>query len=1673
MNVALSNLRNAHRARPFGFDPPQPPRKPSVPNTPLKIRPPICAPDTPPPARPVGPKLVSFEELPDIFKIHPELRNCLNLKCPAVTKRLYAVFERLLSHPRFKGHKNDKLILFLMDLPGPQAFISTPQSASLFDYTACFISMELLHELFKNTGSLCDDSVAFVLAHELTHYAFRKENHKTDLTMEEERECDIEALKIMDDLGYSVHFAGFVGWFGNKISGKSEISPTHPDTWWRQMNIEEQLNNRHFPHYSETSKFPFDEAAAREVAAVQGHGRPKKEAQDLFLRTDFDSYLGQVERIDSAEELILHIPNLFMHFARKLIILAQKSKKLRDLFLGKEIYTIDQCFDPPVIDPESDHHYLDCVDLDKLGVKIDPKLYADDRFFKNCRLSPNRKVAARQRRKIIEIYAKSQVLNAFNYHLFHDPEKGCRQFFEDRKDLAALLFSAMGRIFSLASRDNPALRPMVSFIKHCIGIHGYDPTRLRFTRQELGALLDNWPSEAFFEQWPAHPLFSDKELTAIQGWSLRALHKGINLRSISPSINKALISCRESPALHQQLGKKIFRTVPNHHAGDLVFFKRIDLDFVTSGLILDTYEPIFDSEKIKSHVQQLMGQVRDKKSRGLDCTEELSDILYFMELAIDYNVKDQFLLDNFEFFEENLFPHFADILTGLSRRKDFCPLPKWAESEDAKELFRFIRFITRPQFIKYKQKGLVKNPAVPVFDRSLKPSEQKKLAGLVLANFDKIYSALGPRNEVILLYIQARLIQDDGRLNFAARPALEDEFDEYHNILFSFDGHECYVGRYMLELIDVQKDLLPSLGNRPYKTLIKYGLHNLPQKKMRQIIIKLLKVTAERSRKGEAPGRFDDYLAELRYHHFLDILQQAGIRYEVGKIHSDFKRESYFGNFLEYGPDYSLRLKGTGRFYCLDFIRKLFVSGKISAKELLFILPDHLAVHFMKDLLRAGAITAEELSKFDELLPSMPIDLKAGAQLHPSKRIYTLKATDYAHYLLFLEEHIGTGQQLTDYLNSRWSYASDLRDAAIIKFIEKTKPALADLTALSPLFKKIDRIADRLLQAYEEWRKENPNASYDEGIRMIKGLFPQRSANRDRLILAWAKKHPLDLPRFLELSALLLEENKGQNRSMLFEHGLLLAMNRYTAQEKKQLLLWAIGYSRILPGKIACDLQNQKLEAEWVKEALSLPDERQRFLKTLLIGAEGLCVNSNQETKNELFNDIFAHLFGARLNAKQQFILDITKIIFAEVAPYKQYAMLEALIDRILHAAKNKQKVTLEDVIRIFLENVGPEGVKLAQILSSYQALWQTEPELARTLSDLQDESSLMHHYYLFKHLIDEFGEEKVAALTIDPPAKAGSIKGFFVAREQNGNAFGLLYLRPQVVKFLERSRDEMERILERAEPVLAKYYGGKIPPHVPELVFELIRREVNFGREQSVLGHFSGAPQGIFSFPAPLTDWQNSTVIGETYVCPSVSFKRLLALEQDPSEWKKISETERSQIRQMMGRRKEAPFIRKEFCEKLRQIKISIQRGLLSQLVDEEYFHIDPHPGNILIGVEGGEPRVFLTDLGAMVPLPDKDRKFLAGALSALTVGDPTLLGQVINKYFGREIGSDWEKEVLSAEIKYRPVRFLEKLDGLGLKLPLAVREFLLAISKADPVLNVYEENMPFYLELFTKIAA
>jgi ubiquinone biosynthesis protein len=280
---------------------------------------------------------------------------------------------------------------------------------------------------------------------------------------------------------------------------------------------------------------------------------------------------------------------------------------------------------------------------------------------------------------------------------------------------------------------------------------------------------------------------------------------------------------------------------------------------------------------------------------------------------------------------------------------------------------------------------------------------------------------------------------------------------------------------------------------------------------------------------------------------------------------------------------------------------------------------------------------------------------------------------------------------------------------------------------------------------------------------------------------------------------------------------------------------------------------------------------------------------------------------------------------------------------------------TRPERLRLAFEELGPTFIKLGQILSTRADI--LPPEYITELAKLQDQAPPVDGAIIKEIIVKELGcpIEEVFA-TFDPvPVAAASIGQAHAATLLNGEEVIVKVRRPGVVEQIEEDLEIMQNLANTAKRrwELAEQYD--VPGLVQEFA-QTLRAELDYIREGRNAERFAvNCADDPFSIHIPCIYWEATT-------------ERVLTLERIRGI--KIND---------LGALDAAGIDRPALAE--RAVRI-----ILKMILEDGFYHADPHPGNFFIEPDG---RIGLIDYGMVGIVDARTQEQLVDIFLAITSQD------------------------------------------------------------------------------------
>lgn len=355
------------------------------------------------------------------------------------------------------------------------------------------------------------------------------------------------------------------------------------------------------------------------------------------------------------------------------------------------------------------------------------------------------------------------------------------------------------------------------------------------------------------------------------------------------------------------------------------------------------------------------------------------------------------------------------------------------------------------------------------------------------------------------------------------------------------------------------------------------------------------------------------------------------------------------------------------------------------------------------------------------------------------------------------------------------------------------------------------------------------------------------------------------------------------------------------------------------------------------------------------------------------------------------------------------------------------------------LEDLGPTFIKLGQVLATRVDL--LDPEWIAEFSKLQDSAPPTPYADIRQQLTEDLGappEEIFAAFDPEPLA-AASIAQVYRARLKDGSAVVVKVRRPDVQSIIEADLRWLIRLVELVEAENPELRNIRLQEIVRQ--FELsLRRELDFATECSnterIAKNFAGYTDPDAIPPAAGLPAEPIIVIPRIHW--QYTGERVCVQEYiDGIPGRDLAAADHAGLNRKILARRGA-------------------RAVLKMIVEDGFFHADPHPGNVYY-LPGN--RIAFIDFGMVGRLTEERRDQMIQLLYGFVQHEPERIIDVVCNWSSE--GST-DEEGLMREIQ----TFVDKYHGVPLK-QLSLGAML---SDLMTILRKYRITLPPDLALLVK---
>lgn len=365
---------------------------------------------------------------------------------------------------------------------------------------------------------------------------------------------------------------------------------------------------------------------------------------------------------------------------------------------------------------------------------------------------------------------------------------------------------------------------------------------------------------------------------------------------------------------------------------------------------------------------------------------------------------------------------------------------------------------------------------------------------------------------------------------------------------------------------------------------------------------------------------------------------------------------------------------------------------------------------------------------------------------------------------------------------------------------------------------------------------------------------------------------------------------------------------------------------------------------------------------------------------------------------------------------------------RALHWNETQELARLEPPARVrrALEEMGPTFVKLGQVLATRVDLF--EPEWIAEFGKLQDHAPAAAWADIRQQLCEDLGAppEEVFAAFDPKPLAAASIAQVHRARLEDGSEVVVKVRRPGIRPIIEADLRWLARLAQLVEGEGPDLRALR-PQEVVRQFTQSLRRELDFAGEcrnaERIAENFAAYADRDEPAPEVGTDVTNDLTAGATADAEPLPPRALpIVIPRVYWQWTGERVCVQEFIAGISGRQLEA--IDQAGLDR----RVLARRGahaVLKMIVEDGFFHADPHPGNLFY-LPGN--RIAFIDFGMVGQLTEERRDQLLRLLLGLVKRQPRGVADVLLDWTG---DGAVDEDGLLLEIQ----SFVQQYRGVALK--------------------------------------
>jgi predicted unusual protein kinase regulating ubiquinone biosynthesis (AarF/ABC1/UbiB family) len=481
-----------------------------------------------------------------------------------------------------------------------------------------------------------------------------------------------------------------------------------------------------------------------------------------------------------------------------------------------------------------------------------------------------------------------------------------------------------------------------------------------------------------------------------------------------------------------------------------------------------------------------------------------------------------------------------------------------------------------------------------------------------------------------------------------------------------------------------------------------------------------------------------------------------------------------------------------------------------------------------------------------------------------------------------------------------------------------------------------------------------PSVGAQERFELIAQFLPEPSPLRDYFLKRLVAEYPVTLEQIETFRSALTSESLMKNGTVkaASTFQLITMVGSLSGEHRQEVAEWLCGMKNDAPwhlqasaGEYGFSIENQpKLFA-----ALT-PDERTAALRALLLdqsekalGAQdsGPTFRATTLEEKQRLKQFVGNLVDKVIDSHDpayKHIKMTAELLFEHARPERRLHYFDALSRAYLQTQAGEGPVARGEIVALFLEQTGPLGCKLMQMLSHDKNLPE---DLRKAFSDRRSGVSPFSEFAVASRVTDTDTTEH-SALTIEKRLGTASMKQAHRVSSEEGHAV-LKVLRPTVEKY----REEDFAICGIVIDSLRKS-GTPIPKHLIASLQEVVREESDLENEARLQRDFK------------------AQVTGQTYNTLSLAVP---AVKEAHKDWALEELASGNPLAK-------TPNAGKEYQD----ASLAAGSSLLKDILAKRLYHADLHDENIFLDTQ--KKALTFIDCGAIGQASDETLAFLRAFL-------------------------------------------------------------------------------------------